>query len=108
MRTRRACHDEDRLSANRASLALAAFDGSGDCLGFRVIPVAGRVVSHLLWSGVIMSPATSVTYDRLRWWIVGVALVTAAVSAVSLSSDVDADAAARADSEASAPAAERR
>ena len=55
-----------------------------------------------------MSPATSVTYDRLRWWIVGVALITAAVSAVSLSSDVDADAAARADSEASAPAAERR
>ena len=56
-----------------------------------------------------MNPATSVTYDRLRWWIVGAALVAAAVSAVSLSSDVDADAAARAASETvSGPAAESR
>ena len=37
-----------------------------------------------------MSPATSVTYDRLRWWIVGAALFAAAVCAVSVANDVDA------------------
>ena len=36
-----------------------------------------------------MSP---VTYDRLRWWIVGTALFAALVCAVSVAHDVDATA----------------
>ena len=39
---------------------------------------------------ITMSPVTNVTYDRLRWWIVGAALFTAAVVAVSVANDVDA------------------
>jgi hypothetical protein len=39
-----------------------------------------------------MSPATSVTYDRLRWWIIAAALFAAAVCTVSVAHDVAATA----------------
>lgn len=35
--------------------------------------------------------ASAVTFDRLRWWIVAVALGAAAMACVSLSRDVGAD-----------------
>jgi hypothetical protein len=37
-----------------------------------------------------MAPATAVTFDRLRWWIVAAALGAAVISAASLASDVTA------------------
>lgn len=50
-----------------------------------------------------MSTATSVTTDRLRWWIVGAALTAAVISAASVASDVAATDT-RASEESAAPA----
>jgi hypothetical protein len=57
---------------------------------FPALPTGTRLVSRLLNRVITMSPVTNVTYDRLRWWIVGAALFAAAVVAVSVANDVDA------------------
>ena len=46
------------------------------------------MVSALLSYATDMSQKPTVTFDRLRWWIVAAALGAAVISAVSLASDV--------------------